>query len=183
MSDVQTASDIVDVRVGLGRVVAVASTKAKLEMCKQMGADEVLDYSDGPKALKGKLKELGGGDVIFDVVGGDYSEVALRSLNWNGRHLVIGFAAGSIPKVALNLALLKNCAIVGVFWGAWRQREQDASDAQLQELGRLFLEKIIRPRVTKTYSLDGAAQCLEDFADRKVMGKVVVVPCKASSKL
>eukprot|EP00958_Prasinococcus_capsulatus_P007393 scaffold693_cov399-Prasinococcus_capsulatus_cf.AAC.19 len=162
------------------RVIAAASTDDKLQVCKELGADDLVNYSSGPSRLKKRLKELGGANVIFDVVGGEYTEAALRSIAWNGRHLVIGFTSGSIPKVALNLALLKNCSIVGVFWGAWRALEPEASDAELKELGELFRQKIIRPRVTRTYSLEEAAQCLEDFANRKVIGKVVLVPSRGT---
>jgi NADPH:quinone reductase len=100
-------------------VIAAAGSEEKLEFCKQLGADHLINYSD-VKSLKDGIKGLGGADVCFDSVGGPYSEPALRALKWEGRHLVIGFAAGPIPKVPLNLMLLNQRSVIGVFWGMWR---------------------------------------------------------------
>lgn len=155
------------------RVVATASTEEKRAFCRAQGADEVLD----PAAdLKGTLKRLGGVDVVFDPVGGDLSDPALRALRPRGRFLVIGFASGTIPKLALNLPLLKECDVVGVQWGAFALREQAAQRALVEDLLRMWREGAIRPPVHRTYALDETVQALEDVAQRRVMGKAVIMP-------
>src|SRR5437588_10722256 len=146
------------------RVIAAASTDGKLEVCKEQGADEVINYAN--EELKARVKELTGGDgvdVIFDPVGGDYSEAALRGIAWNGRFLVIGFAAGEIPRIPLNLPLLKSCSIVGVFWGAFLRRDPDETAAHLRDLVRLHAEGKLRPRISATYGLEDAPVALTDL--------------------
>jgi len=157
-------------------VIAAASSKEKLEVCRDYGADEVIDYSS--EDLKTRIKELtkgNGVDVVYDPVGGEYSEPALRSMAWNGRFLVIGFAAGDIPKIPLNLALLKGCSIVGVFWGAHVQREPKRNAENLKTLVQWWSEGRIKPLVSQTYPLERAADALNDMLQRKVRGKVVLV--------
>ena len=141
------------------------------------------DYPQGPfdkagtKALADLFKKAtgeNGADVIYDPVGGDYSEAALRSIAWEGRYLVVGFPAG-IPSIPLNLALLKGCQIVGVFWGAFTAREPKRDQANRAELLKWVKEGTLKPHVSKTYPLANAAQALKDLAARKVKGKVVLV--------
>ena len=129
--------------------------------------------------MSDKIKELTGGkgaDVVYDPVGGDYAEPTLRATAWQGRYLVIGFAAGDIPKIPLNLALLKGCQIVGVFWGAFTMHQPKDHKKNLDELADLFKQGKIKPFVSKTYKLSEGAQALQDMASRKVKGKIVVLP-------
>lgn len=159
------------------RVIAAASTPEKLAVCREHGADEVIDYAR--EDLKERVKQLTAGegaDVVYDPVGGSYSEAALRATAWNGRFLVIGFAAGDIPKVPLNLVLLKGCQIVGVFWGAFTAREPARHLANVAELMAWFREGKLKPHISATYPLEQAAAALNDMAERRVMGKVVLVP-------
>ena len=163
------------------RVIAAASSDEKLEVCKQHGADEVINYAT--EDLRDRIKQLTGGkgvDVAFDPVGGDYSEPALRSMAWGGRFLVVGFAAGDIPRIPLNLALLKGCSIVGVFWGAFTERDPRRNQEHLQELMTWFHEGKIKPHISASYSLEQAAQALNDMMERKVQGKVVLVTSEES---
>jgi NADPH:quinone reductase len=157
-------------------VIAAASTSEKLEVSKQHGADEVINY--GAEDLKDRVKQLTGGqgvDVAFDPVGGNYSEPVLRGMAWNGRFLVIGFAAGDIPRIPLNLPLLKGCSIVGVFWGTFTEREPEHNSENLQELLIWFSEGKLKPHISATYPLESAAQALNDIMNRKVTGKAVLV--------
>lgn len=158
------------------RVIAAASSKKKLEVCRDYGADETIDYST--EDVRARIKELTGGagvDVVYDPVGGDLAEPVLRSTAWGGRYLVIGFAAGDIPRVPLNLALLKGCSIVGVFWGAFVQREPARNAEHLRTLATWWSEGRIKPLVSQTYPLEQAARALNDMLERKVVGKVVLV--------
>jgi NADPH2:quinone reductase len=158
------------------RVIAAASSAAKLEACKQHGADEVIDYSR--EDLKQRVKELTGGngaDVVYDPVGGNYTEAALRAIAWNGRLLVIGFANGEIPKIPINLTLLKGCAIVGVFWGSFLVREPARSREMLSQILVWVRDGKLKPRIFATYPLERAADGLRDVMDRRVQGKVVLV--------
>jgi NADPH2:quinone reductase len=157
------------------RVIAAASNAEKLAVCKEHGADEIIDYSS--EDLRERLKVLApnGVDVVYDPVGGPYSEPALRSIAWEGRFLVIGFAAGEIPKIPLNLALLKSCQIVGVFWGAFTMRDPAGNQANLKELADWYLAGKLKPLVSASYPLERAADALNDMANRKVKGKVVLV--------
>jgi NADPH2:quinone reductase len=157
-------------------VIAGASSEEKLEVCRQHGASATIDYSQ--ENLRDRLRELTDGrgvDVVYDPVGGEYSEPALRSVAWNGRFLVIGFAAGSIPSIPLNLALLKGASIVGVFWGAFVGRQPADNARNLAELGRLVADGKLHPLVSRTYPLDEAAQALTDMANRRVTGKIVLL--------
>ncbi|GAK44220.1 alcohol dehydrogenase [Tepidicaulis marinus] len=165
------------------KVIAGASSEDKVAVAKEHGADDGFVYPSGPldrdqqKALSEKIKELTGGqgaDVLYDPVGGDYAEPALRAMNWNGRYLVVGFAAGDIPKIPLNLALLKGCQIVGVFWGAFTGRERARHEENLRELMEMFKAGKIKPHVSKSYKLEDVASALNDMAGRKVKGKVVL---------
>jgi NADPH2:quinone reductase len=158
------------------RVIAAASSDEKLAVCKEYGAEEVINYST--QDLRERIKALTHGqgvDVTFDPVGGDYSEAALRSMAWKGRHLVIGFAAGDIPRVPLNLTLLKGCSIVGVFWGSFVERERERNREHMHTLLRWFEEGKLKPHISAVYPLTQAAQALNDMLNRNVRGKVVIV--------
>ncbi|HBI67831.1 NADPH:quinone oxidoreductase family protein [Massilia sp. IC2-278] len=159
------------------RVIAAASSAEKLEVCRAHGADVLIDYSK--EDLREALKAATGGkgpDVIYDPVGGPYTEPALRSIAWRGRHLVIGFAAGEIPKLPWNLMLLKGASVVGVFWGEFAKREPKANVAAMREMLGWMAEGKLKPLVSQRYALAETAQALNDMADRKVTGKVVIVP-------
>ena len=158
------------------RVIAAASTSDKLAVCKDHGADEVINYNT--EDLKSRIKELTdgkGADVIYDPVGGDYAEPALRAIAWKGRYLVVGFAAGEIPKIPLNLALLKGCQIVGVFWGAFATKDPMANMTNSMELMQYFAEGKLKPRIHATYALKDTPIALQEMMDRKVKGKSVIV--------
>ena len=157
------------------RVIAAASSDDKLATCRAHGADETINYAR--EDLRQRIKALSDGrgvDVVYDPVGGDLSEPALRGMAWNGRFLVVGFAAGSIPSIPLNLALLKGCAIVGVFWGAFTRNEPRRNEANLQELLGWFKAGKVRPHISARYPLERAADALRDVMERKVKGKVVL---------
>jgi NADPH2:quinone reductase len=159
------------------RVIAAASSDAKLQVCRDNGADEVINYAS--EDLRSRIKALTAGkgvDVIYDPVGGPYSEPALRDMAWNGRFLVVGFAAGDIPKIALNLALLKGCSIVGVFWGAFTKNEAARNRANNAELMQLYLEGKVKPHIHATYPLERATEALNEVMNKRVSGKVVLVP-------
>lgn len=158
------------------RVIAAASTDEKLAVCMQHGADALINYST--EDMRERIKALTGGtgvDVIFDPVGSNFSEPALRSIAWNGRFLVIGFAGGDIPRIPLNLALLKSCSIVGVFWGAFTEREPSRNQENLQELLKWLTEGKLKPHISATYPLERAAEALNAMMNRTVKGKVVLV--------
>ncbi len=157
------------------RVIAAASTAEKLEAARAAGADEGVNYAE--EDLRARMKELTGGagvDVIYDPVGGDYAEPALRSMGWGGRYLVIGFAAGEIPRIPLNLTLLKSCQIVGVFWGAWLGRAPAEHAANMAELFSFFEAGKLKPHVSARYPLADAQTGLADLAARKAVGKIVL---------
>lgn len=155
------------------RVIAAASTEEKRAFCLAQGADDVFDPSGDD--LKARLKRLGAIDVVFDPVGGELTEPALRALRPRGRLLVIGFASGTIPRLPLNLALLKECDVVGVQWGAFAMREHEQQRALTADLLRMWRAGQVRPHVHRTYSLDDAVLALEEVATRRVMGKAVIV--------
>jgi len=158
------------------KVIAAASTNEKLELCKQYGADELINYNE--EDLKTKTKELTNGkgaDVIIDPVGGNYTEAALRATAWEGRFLVVGFPAG-IAKIPMNLPLLKSCQIVGVFWGAYAMQFPKENMMNTMTLIQLYRDGRLKPHIQKTYTLKNAQQALIDMMDRKVMGKIVVMP-------
>jgi NADPH2:quinone reductase len=159
------------------RVVACASTDDKLAFARAHGANEVVNYER--EDLRDAFKRLGGEhgiDVVFDPVGGPYSEPALRSLAWEGRHLVVGFAAGEIPKLPLNLVLLKGCAVLGVFWGQWVRRDPAAYKAAIHQLAQWCADGKLSCHVQQVYPLAEAPQALKALADRKVMGKLLLRP-------
>src|SRR3989441_11229191 len=154
------------------RVIACASSEEKLAACKQLGADEAINYET--EDLRERVKQLTnekGVDVVYDAVGGKYSEPALRTLNWNGRFLVVGFAAGEIPKIPLNLTLLKGCSIVGVFWGEFTRREPERFAESMARLGRWYGEGKLKPHISETFPLERAADALTRMANREVKGK------------
>lgn len=158
------------------RVIAAASTEEKLAICRELGASETINYTTDD--LRERLKNLTGGkgvDVVYDPVGDRFAEPAIRSLAWRGRYLVVGFAAGSIPSIPLNLALLKGAAIVGVFWGAFAQREPKLSLQNFNQLLRWITAGQLTQHIYKQYSLTEAPAALRDLLDRKVIGKAVVV--------
>jgi NADPH2:quinone reductase len=157
------------------RVIACASSADKLEVCRLHGADETINYAT--EDMREKIKELTAGkgvDVVYDAVGGPYTEPALRSTAWRGRLLVVGFAAGDIPKIPLNLPLLKGCSIMGVFWGDFARREPKAFAASIGQLGKWFGEGKLKPHVSQTFPLAQAVDALKLMAGRKVKGKVVL---------
>src|SRR5262245_41227910 len=157
------------------RVIACASTDDKLAVCREHGADDTINYAT--EDLRERIKAITGGkgaDVVYDPVGGTYTELALRSIAWRGRLLVVGFAAGDIPKIPLNLTLLKGCAIVGVFWGEFTRREPQRFLASMDKLGRWFAEGRLKPHVSATFPLERAADALAMMAGRNVKGKVVL---------
>ena len=159
------------------RVIAAASSAEKLSVCRQHGADECIDYSQ--QDLREALKRSTGGkgvDVVFDPVGGSFSEAAFRSIAWRGRHLVVGFADGNVPALPLNLALLKGASLVGVFWGDFAKREPQNNAAGIKEILGWIAKGVLKPRISRQYSLAEAPLALMDMAARKVIGKVVVVP-------
>ena len=165
------------------KVIAAASTQDKIDMCMAHGADEGFIYPSGnldrdqQKELSNKIKELTGGlgaNVVYDPVGDSYSEPCLRATAWEGRYLVIGFAAGEIPKIPLNITLLKGCQIVGVFWGAWVGMYPDENNKNFAELFKLHAEGKINPEVSQKYSLEDSADAFLHLANRKAKGKVII---------
>lgn len=156
------------------RVIAAASTDEKLEFAKTVGADETINYSEVPlkEAVKA-LTEGRGVDVVYDPVGGDLAEQALRGTAWHGRYLVVGFASGDIPKFPANLMLLKEASVIGVFWGQWAMVEPEGHLANIREMVTLLDEGRITPRITATYALDDYVQAYEDVAQRRITGKTV----------
>ena len=159
------------------KVIAAASSDEKLAVCKEHGADELINYST--EDLKVRIKELTGGkgvDVIYDPVGGEYTEAAFRGIAFGGKHLVIVFAAGDIPKLPLNLPLLKVASVVGVFWGAWAGALPQEHRKNMQELFDMFEAGKIKPYVAGTYKLENFLDAFNSLSGRKAIGKVVLVP-------
>ncbi|MGB2086510.1 MAG: NADPH:quinone oxidoreductase family protein [Flavobacteriaceae bacterium] len=157
------------------RVIACASTDEKVAFCKSYGADEGINYST--EDLKLRIKELTqgqGADVIYDPIGDKFSEPALRAIAWEGRFLVVGFAAGEIAKIPLNLALLKGCQIVGVFWGSWAMQFPDQNMANTMTLVNWHAEGKLQPHIHAQYMLDQAQLAMEEMMNRKVRGKIVI---------
>ncbi|MDX5984966.1 NADPH:quinone oxidoreductase family protein [Sphingomonas echinoides] len=164
------------------RVVAAVSSEEKAEAARQAGADDTIVYARAPfdkdqsKALAEQFKAAGGKggyDVIYDPVGGDYAEPALRSIGWEGRYLVVGFPAG-IPKLPLNLTLLKSCDVCGVFWGAFAARDPEANRAHIERLFLLWRDGQIAPRVTETFAFEDGGKAIAKMAARGAIGKLVV---------
>ncbi|RMD50023.1 MAG: NADPH:quinone oxidoreductase family protein, partial [Alphaproteobacteria bacterium] len=163
------------------RVIAAVSSDEKAAFCRELGADETVVYPreldrEGQKALSAEFKRVAGPgliDVVYDAVGGPYAEPALRALGWNGRFLVIGFPAG-IPKIPLNLTLLKSCQIIGVFWGAFARDFPEQHAAYMGELFELYRAGKVRPRITERLPLEKAAEALRLIESRKARGKIVL---------
>ena len=168
----------VEIGKSLGaRVIAAASSDEKLAVCRAHGADECINYST--ENLRERIKALTaarGVDVVYDPVGGDYSEPALRSVGWRGRFLVVGFANGTIPSIALNLTLLKGLCIVGVFWGEFAKREPKAWAEDLAQLLRMVNVGELKPLVSARYPFERVADALNAVSARKVIGKIVLTP-------
>lgn len=157
------------------RVIAAASSAEKLEVARQAGADELINYQD--EDVRERLKTLTKGqgvDVIIDPVGGDLFETVFRSIAWNGRMLVIGFASGTIPSLPANLPLLKGAAVIGVFWGSFAQRQPQDNVANFQQLFAWFAEGKLKPLVSQTFALEDTAQAINTLAARKAVGKLVI---------
>jgi NADPH2:quinone reductase len=157
------------------RVIAAASSDDKLALCRQYGADETINYST--EDLREGIKRATGGkgpDVIYDPIGDKYAEPAFRSIGWNGRYLVVGFAAGEIPKLPLNLPLIKGASIVGVFWGAFTAHEPQVHQANMRELLTWYAEGKLKPHVSEHFSLEDGPKAIRWMMDRKAKGKVVL---------
>ncbi|MCH7413107.1 NADPH:quinone oxidoreductase family protein [Belliella sp. R4-6] len=157
------------------KVIAAASTDEKLQVCKEHGAEILINYES--EDIKERIKVLTDGkgvDVVLDVVGGKYSEPALRGMAWKGRYLVVGFAAGEIPKLPFNLALLKGCSVMGVFWGRFSTEEPEQNQQNIIELVEMIQEGKISQHIHKAYSLEESPKALQDMLDRKVIGKAIV---------
>jgi NADPH:quinone reductase len=158
-------------------VIAAASTDEKLDLARSLGAEHLINYTT--QDLRERIKEITAGrgvDVVYDPVGGALAEPALRSMAWKGRYLVIGFAGGDIPRIPLNLPLLKGCSIVGVFWGSFAQRERDVQRQNVAELWALFESGRLKPVVGETHALADYAAAFESLGGRRARGKVVVLP-------
>ncbi len=157
------------------RVIAAASSKDKLALCTSYGADETINYNE--EDLKEKIKELTNGkgaDVIYDPVGGTYAKAAVRAMAWEGRYLIVGFAAGDIPRIPLNLALLKGSSLVGVFWGSFAMKTPKKNMENTKQLMQWYGAGKLNPHIHKVYSLEDAPKALEEMMERKVKGKVVI---------
>jgi NADPH2:quinone reductase len=158
-------------------VIATASSADKLEVAAAHGADHLINYTEG--AFKDRVKELtggGGADVIFDPVGGDVFDQSLRCIAWEGRLLVVGFASGRIPEAPANLMLVKNMAVMGVFWGAYRDRDPKVMTDSFATLAGWLKEGTLKPLISKTYKLEETGQAITDLMERRAKGKIVVTP-------
>ncbi|MTI18340.1 NADPH:quinone oxidoreductase family protein [Rhodobacteraceae bacterium RKSG542] len=159
------------------KVIACASSAEKLEIAREHGADELINYAE--QDLKAELKSVDGGsgvDVVYDVVGGDYAEQALRALKWKGRYLVVGFAAGDIPRLPANLMLLKGCDVRGVFWGRAIEEEPEAFNEDTEQLLAWLEAGVLKPRIHGVYSLEDYEQAFEEISSRRARGKVILRP-------
>ncbi len=157
------------------RVIAAASSAQKLALARTRGADETINYSN--ENLRDRMKSLTedrGADVIFDPVGGDIFDQAVRRIAWEGRYLVIGFASGRIPTLPANIALLKNASLVGLFWGAYLSQDPGVIKRSFQQLLAWYTEGRLRPHIHRTYALEDAPAALEDLINRRAMGKLVL---------
>ncbi len=157
------------------RVIAAASTQAKRDLCMASGADAVIDYTQ--EDLKARIKGLTdgqGADVVYDPVGGDFTEQALRATAWYGRYLIVGWAAGSIPKIPTNLLLLKGCEMVGVFWGSYAGRDPRGLIRDYLTLFQMYRDDAVVPHIGETYPLERAAEAIEAIGTRQVLGKVLI---------
>jgi len=169
-------SSAIEIAKALGaHVIAAASSEDKLQFARESGADQTINYSE--VSLRDAVKELTGGkgiDVVYDPVGGELAQMALRSLAWHGRYLVIGFACGDIPAFPANLALLKEASIIGVWWGTWAARNPTLSLQNMQDLSTLVNQHKLVPRVTERYPLERYADAFAAITDRRAKGKVVL---------
>ena len=159
-------------------VIAVASTDEKLAFCEELGAGGTINYAT--EDLKARIRDLTNGrgaDVVYDPVGGELAEQALRGTGWQGRYLVVGFAAGDISKFPANLALLKEASIKGVFWGQWAALNPEQHIQNIQEMVDMLAEGKLQPRITATYALDDYIQAYSDVAGRRIKGKTVFQIC------
>jgi len=165
------------------RVIAAASSEEKLALCRQYGADEVvlypgkLDTRESQRQFSGAIKDISGGEgvnVVYDPVGGDFAEPAFRATGWNGRYLVIGFAAGDIPALPLNLALLEERDILGVFWGAFAKRQPEHNRRNFDELFKMISDGRIRPCISARFALNEAVKALQLLAGRQARGKIII---------
>lgn len=157
------------------RIIAAASTDEKLAVCRKFGADETINYTN--EDLKSRVRELtggGGADVVYDPVGGRYAEPAIRATAWEGRYLVIGFASGEIPRIPLNLALLRGCSIVGVFWGSFVARSPEQHRVNQQHLADWWRAGQLKQHTSAQFDLAHGADALRELAERRATGKVVV---------
>jgi len=157
------------------KVIATASNEEKLKIAKNYGADYCINYSN--KEFKDEVKEITNGkgaDIIYDPVGGNVFEQSLRCIAWNGKLLVIGFASGKIPSAPANLPLLKNSSIVGVFWGAWTEREPEGHNLNMKKIFSWWQAKKINPKIYNVYDFDQTSNALNDLLNRKVIGKAVI---------
>jgi NADPH2:quinone reductase len=169
-------SSAVEIARSLGaRVIAAASSEEKLQFARDAGADETINYAE--VSLREAVKDLTGGngvDVVYDPVGGELAQMALRSLAWHGRYLVIGFAGGQIPEFPANIALLKEASIIGVWWGTWAARNPKESLQNMAELAAMVDERRLLPRVTERYDLERFADAFAAITNRRARGKVVL---------
>lgn len=166
----------VGIRMG-ARVIAAGTSDEKLKICAERGAHELLNLTSAN--LRDELQKITGGkgvNVIFDCIGGPYAEPALRSIAWGGRYLVVGFAAGEIPKIPLNLLLLKGCAVIGVFWGRHAKLEPQAFRDQMKRLLDWCAKELLRPHIDHVFPLEQTAQALRMMESRQIKGKVVIKP-------
>ena len=166
------------------RVVAGVSTEEKAKICRDYGVDDVVIYGDGPKdkdeskAFAAELKSKrthGGYSIIYDPIGDSYTEPAFRSIGWKGRYLVVGFAAGQIPKLPINLTLLKGASLVGVFWGSFTGLEADTNQQNITDINEMLAEGKIKPLISETFPMEKAVDAIQMIGNRKVMGKVVLI--------
>ena len=166
----------VDIAKAMGaRVIAAASSEKKLAFARKAGADDTINYAEQP--LKDSVKELTNGkgaDVIYDPVGGDLAEQALRACAWHGRYLVVGFASGDIPRLPINLTLLKEASIVGVWYGTWAEKHPDQFAQNIAELERLVDAGRLRPTYSEAFTLENFAAAFRVITERRVLGKVVL---------
>ena len=159
------------------RVIACASSDEKLAMCREHGADLLINYRK--QNIRDALKELTGEhgvDVVLDPVGGEYAEPTVRSMAWSGRYLVVGFTSGEIPRIPMNLSLLKGCSLVGVAWDTYSRRNPQGGQANISEMIAWIREGKLKPVVTARYALPDTPRALDDMMQRRVQGKVVIVP-------
>ncbi len=169
-------SAAVEIGKALGAtVIAAASTDVKLAFCRDIGADHTINYTT--EDLRTRVKELTGGlgaDVIYDPVGGDLTESAFRAIAWEGRHLVLGFTAGEIPRLPMNLPLLKGASVVGVFWGSFTAREPELAEANLAAVASMIADGTLRPRITEVFTVDEIVDAYDLLVTRTAMGKIVI---------